>query len=138
GSRKRWITPDDDNFGFARWVRENIPDLFLLGEGHHFGEWWGAGIQRKYGQSGKIFSLFNVHQWADETIRPHCCSVVPTLYRGPNSENAVRDSLRGLALNGSVAAPGFMDPEGVVVYHRAANKVFKVTIKNDEAPKSVM
>jgi hypothetical protein len=32
--------------------------------------------------------------------------------------------------------PGFMDPEGIVVYHVAANQMFKVTLKGDDAPKS--
>lgn len=43
-SRKRIITPDDDNFGFASWVAEH-PELVELGEGYHYGEWWGKGIQ---------------------------------------------------------------------------------------------
>jgi len=33
---------------------------------------------------------------------------------------------------GSYAAPGFMQPEGVVVYHKASGQVFKKTPdKND-------
>ncbi len=32
GSRQRFITPDDDNFGFARWVREHAEELLGLGE----------------------------------------------------------------------------------------------------------
>jgi len=38
---------------------------------------------------------------------------------------------------GSVAAPGFMDPEGIVVYLSAARSMFKVTLKGDDAPKSL-
>lgn len=38
GSRKRWITPEDDNFGFAAWVRRNEEELRELGPGQHFGE----------------------------------------------------------------------------------------------------
>jgi hypothetical protein len=30
-----------------------------------------------------------------------------------------------------------MDPEGIVVFHEAAQQMFKVTIKGDEAPKSL-
>jgi hypothetical protein len=48
GSRNRWITPDNDNYGFARWCVENETELRKLGPGRHFGEWWGAGIQRRY------------------------------------------------------------------------------------------
>ena len=48
GSRKRWIVPEDDNYGFARWAHEHEDELRAgLGYGQHFGEWWGQGIQRK-------------------------------------------------------------------------------------------
>ena len=49
GSRTRWITPDSDNFGFARWGEQHRVELAALGPGRHFGEWWGSGIQRGYG-----------------------------------------------------------------------------------------
>ena len=39
GSRTRWITPDDDNHGFARWAYDNKDELMKLGIGRHFGEW---------------------------------------------------------------------------------------------------
>src|SRR4051812_9704882 len=66
GSRTRWITPEDDNYGFARWVRDREADLRVaLGYGHHFGEWWGSGVQRRYGIAEKRFSLFNVGRWAE-------------------------------------------------------------------------
>jgi hypothetical protein len=37
---------------------------------------------------------------------------------------------------GSFAAQGFMNPEGIVIYHTAANMMFKKTIKNDEKGKN--
>jgi hypothetical protein len=135
GSRTRWITPDDDNLGFARWVRDNKDELINLGSGQHFGEWWGAGIQRKYDQSAKRFSLFNVTRWGDE--RPSCCNVVPTLYRGDFTTDAVNDCLVRLINEGSLAAPGFMSPEGVVVFHTAGMVGFKKTIHRDEVPKAL-
>ena len=43
-SRKRLITPEDDNFGFAAWVQKNAYALrLILGDGLHFGEYWGLG-----------------------------------------------------------------------------------------------
>ena len=45
-SRKRFITPGDDNYGFALWVEENKDDLASLGDGYHYGEWAGEGIQK--------------------------------------------------------------------------------------------
>jgi hypothetical protein len=35
-SRTRWITPEDDNYGFARWVHEHAAELAQLGPGTHF------------------------------------------------------------------------------------------------------
>lgn len=133
-SRSRFITPEDDNFGFARWVQENADDLINLGPGHHFGEWWGAGIQRGYGlpKGEKRFSLFNVDRWSDELgARPKCCHVVPTLARGESFEFCVPQALHELQLRGSKAAPGFMNPEGVMAYHTASRSYFKRTFKDE-------
>lgn len=147
GSRKRWITPSDDNFGFADWVFENAYDLLdVLGEGRHYGEWWGRGIQRGYGMSERRFSLFNTKRWVyDEMMQnPRFANmfhnvgldIVPILYSGPFSTERIEWVLDELKLTGSYAAPGFMNPEGVIVYHSAANMYFKKTIHKDEAPKS--
>ena len=135
GSRTRWITPADDNFGFAAWVEEYADELRSLGPGRHFGEWWGAGIQRGYGIADKRFSLFNVSRW--EIDRPRCCGVVPVLYRGDFTTAAVDDAIAELRKNGSMAAPGFMNPEGVVVFHLAGNVGFKKTLDKDEVPKGM-
>lgn len=135
GKRTSWITPERDNFGFAAWVRDHTSELRELGPGRHFGEWWGAGIQRRYGLSEKGFSLFRVDKWSDS--RPACCHVVPVLYRGIFTTDAVNETLSALARSGSAAAPGFMKPEGVVVFHMAAGIGFKKTIDGDEVPKSL-
>lgn len=135
GSRTRWITPDADNFGFAAWAHANRAELEKLGPGSHFGEWWGAGIQRRYGLTERRFSLFNVFRWADDAVRPACCHVVPVLWRGVFDTAAVDDALAALAAGGSRAAPGFMNPEGVVVFHTAGAVGFKKTILKDDEPK---
>lgn len=135
GSRTRWITPDQDNAGFARWAYALKSELMQLGPGHHFGEWWGLGIQRAYGQTEKRFSLFNAWRWSDAATRPACCGVVPVLYEGPFDTKLVQYVVDSLAQNGSVAAPGFMRPEGIIIYHQAAKHYFKKTILNDEKPK---
>lgn len=130
GSRNRWITPESDNFGFARWVQDNTEELKRLGPGRHFGEWWGAGIQRRYGLTEKRFSLFNVHRW--ENDRPACCHAVPVLARGPFSEALIKDAAYRLRTEGSVAAPGFMKPEGIVVFHTHSGALFKYTLDGDD------
>ncbi|MDE2467212.1 MAG: RNA ligase family protein, partial [Bradyrhizobium sp.] len=82
GSRNRWLLPGkQDNFGFAAWVFANSAELLKLGPGRHFGEWYGAGIQRGYGLTEKRFALFNTARWlADD--RATCCDVVPILAKG--------------------------------------------------------
>lgn len=134
GSRNKWITPEDDNFGFSRWAHEHKDELMQLGPGSHFGEWWGQGIQRRYGLAEKRFSLFNVGRWNKDNI-PACCHVVPVLYTGDMSTTEISWQLLKLADGGSVAAPGFMKPEGVIIYHTAARTYFKKTIEKDEEPK---
>lgn len=136
GSRTRYITPTDDNFGFARWVQAHTDELWSLGEGRHYGEWWGLGIQRGYGQTEKHFSLFNAWRWNDANPnRPACCGVVPNLYTGPFSTEVTSTQLERLRTLGSVAVPGFMKPEGIVIYLSAARTYFKQTLEKDEEPK---
>ena len=150
GSRNRWITVEDDNYGFARWVAEHRDELRKLGPGHHAGEWWGSGIQRGYGLKERRFSLFNVSRWhevgaapyAAEPVDPRqpakwsvaspaCCNVVPVLYRGDFDLRKIDGELDELTLNGSKAAPGYHAPEGLVVYHEAAGVLFKATLGGD-------
>lgn len=153
GSRTRWITPEDDNHGFAKWAYEHKEELMQLGSGQHFGEWYGEGIQRRYGLTEKRFVLFNTIRWclygtepqrietADPRIEkyqevlPVCCGLVPILYRGIFDTREVDKAIEFLKVNGSQAAPGFMKPEGIVVFHIAAGIGFKKTIEKDEKPK---
>jgi hypothetical protein len=135
GSRNRYLFVDADNFGFARWVAEHEKELLKLGPGRHFGEWWGPGIQRGYGLREKKFSLFNTTRWADASVRPACCDVVPIIFDGAFSTLTVEYALSLLREKGSFASPGFMRPEGVVVFHTSANQMFKVTLENDAEPK---
>ncbi len=137
GSRTRWITPENDNYGFSKWAHDHKKELMGLGPGSHFGEWWGNGIQRGYGlpKGEKRFSLFNVSMW--EESRPECCHVVPVIWRGIFDTQMIVSSLEALKVFGSLAASGFMRPEGVIVYHTAGNLMFKKTIEKDELPKGV-
>lgn len=150
GSRNRWITPgkSTDNSGFAGWVREHGEELLALGAGRHYGEWWGQGVQRTYGLKEKRFSLFNTGRWNSEwnnsfsgstqCLEVPLCHVVPVLGRGEFNTDFIETVLNGLSDNGSVAAPGFMEPEGIVIFHTASGQLFKKTIKNDETPKSLV
>lgn len=133
-SRSKLITPEDDNYGFAKWVQANKAELLKLGPGHHFGEWWGQGIQRNYGLTEKRFSLFNVSRWSNDETRPACCSVVPTIVKGApgDSFSVAYKALEELRTKGSFAAPGFMKPEGIVAFHVQGYVMFKATLEKDE------
>jgi hypothetical protein len=137
GSRTRWITPDDDNHGFALWANENKEDLLKLGPGRHFGEWWGQGIQRTYGLKEKRFSLFNTSRWFNDDIRPACCHIVPVLYEGMFDTERVEECIQKLRIVGSFAAPGFNRPEGIVCFHIQGNFGLKKTLEKDEEHKGI-
>ena len=137
GSRTRWITPQNDNFGFATWAYTHQAKLTeLLGPGRHYGEWYGLGIQRNYGLKEKRFSLFNTHRWTADmfTTLPQL-SVVPILYAGAFEQLAFDQVMLHLKENGSIASPGFMNPEGIVVFDTQSGTGFKRTFDYDEAGK---
>ena len=125
GSRNRWITPDDDNHGFSWWAYHNKDELLKLGPGRHFGEWWGQGIQRKYGMGHKRFSLFNVKRWEGQDL-PAFVDLVPVLYTGQLDTIIIGEVMHALKSGGSVAAPGFDDPEGIVIRHECGY-LYKLT-----------
>src|SRR3990172_1910318 len=122
-SRSKLITPENDNFGFAKWVKNNAEQLIKdLGVGYHYGEWWGKGIQRGYGLDHKRFSLFNPNKQSE------VCYNVPYILE----ENirflskSIEDCKERLIEHGSFAAPGYMKPEGLVIYAERAKCYWKV------------
>lgn len=136
-------------------MQDNKEELVdLLGEGYHYGEWWGQGIQRRYDMDRKVFSLFNVNRWGelcnhdpDESI----CDVVPfkifelqellPTWNKSNqfmtyNDNAFFDDIIDEAslyfLKKSRAAEkygkNFTNPEGFMIFHDRLNSYFKVPI----------
>jgi hypothetical protein len=147
-SRSKLITPESDNYGFAGWVQCNRDELAKLGPGYHFGEWWGLGIQRRYNLPEKRFSLFNVGRWADvhgtnerfgyktnQQFAPACCYVVPILSM-KRVDLALAEAEAELRERGSVAAPGFMKPEGLILY--MVGTYSKFLLENDDTPKGLV
>ena len=136
-SRTRYITPgkQTDNHGFAGWVYLWAPLLGeVLGEGIHYGEWYGNGINRGYGlgKDDKRFMLFNAKRWGDVDLSAvPGLEVATILYEGPFSTITIRRHLAKLAVSGSAHVPGYMKPEGVIVYHTAAGNMFKAFVKGD-------
>lgn len=135
GSKNIWLNDHEDNHGLWHWVQENKEELLKLGVGYHYGEWMGLGIRRNYGLKEKRFYLFNTHKWTNDAIRPKCCHVVPVLYCGAFEQTAILVCLDELGKKGSYAIPGFLNPEGIIIYHTASKQSYKVTLKNDEKPK---
>lgn len=140
GSRRRWVAPEGtvglekgcDNYAFAHWAKVNHQQLRSLGEGQHFGEWYGAGIGRGYGMTDKKFKLFNSARWNDlNPNRPKCCGVVDVLpFTDPN------EAMESLFENGSEITNDFgnrfPNPEGIIVYHPGSRSYFKQTFEYDK------
>lgn len=128
GSRTRWLTPDDDNYGFANWVQDNSAELITkLGHGRHYGEWCGQGINSGEGLTTKMFVLFDWWRYADAMKQPDGSStypflmdgvrVVPLLYKGRYTDAMVEQIMADLKATGSHLTPAgwFMRPEGIVI-----------------------
>ena len=138
-SRNRFILPEKskDNFGFAKWAYCYENQLReLLGHGIHRGEWFGIGIQRNYMNkeldTPKQFALFNTSRWSKEEVcEVPNLTVVPVLYSGRFSSLSIHSVMLDLETHGSALVPGFMDPEGVVIYHTHSRQSFKYTLGDD-------
>ena len=138
-SRRALLYFDSDQHGFAAWVFQHARELIaLLGEGSHYGEWWGKGIERSYHQSRNYFSLFNTKFWNRENTK-HIdgLQVVPVLYDGPYDDRVNYYALEQLRINGSIAAQEVdarkldFRAEGIVGWHQALNQYYKVTLNGD-------
>lgn len=136
GSRSRWITPEDDNFNFAKFVYGNREELIVkLGEGRHYGEWYGAGINAGYDLKEKRFTLFNTTRWnpvRDAGGLPTGVDVVPVLYQGPYNGTVIDETFAKLKEGGSVAVPGYKKPEGIVVFFTRSNMFMKRTFESED------
>ena len=132
-SRERWLDRVNDNFGFCRHVTEHAEEIgALLGPGRHYGEWYGAGIGSSYNLKEKRLALFD-QRFTGKPL-PSWCDVVPVLYSDFYSHDAITQALAKLKEGGSVIAPGFMRPEGVVVrWNRSGIYMKKVFEAEDSA-----
>jgi hypothetical protein len=136
-SRKRFITPENDNYGFAGWVERNRESLETMGEGYHYGEWAGLGIQKNHhGFSEKQLMLFNTQRWNPNNPNlPECCSVVPLLYEGELLNNTVEDAMSNLHQvyrSDNIINQSTLKPEGIVVWYHKTRRYAKFTFDNQE------
>lgn len=127
-SRKRFITPGDDNYGFAGWVDRNGEKLLSLGDGHHYGEWAGPGIQKNpHSLDEKKFFLFNTARWNENNPnRPDCCSVVEVLYEGTLEPETIPGVMEQLLKD----RPAPQRPEGVVCFYKSFKMYTKHTFNS--------
>lgn len=159
-SRKRIITPQNDNFGFAKWVWENADGLAnLLGYGYHYGEWYGEGIQKNpLAVAGRRWALFNTWHWANKgnverfgAANIPGLTFVPVLHNeqtdGPADYKTIPRILEDLWENGSYA-DGYMTlreankmdfhvegPEGIIVWQRETRQRYKILLHEDDKHK---
>ncbi len=116
GSRTRWITPLDDNYGFAAFVEKNkVEFVRKLGVGQHHGEWAGPGINSGEGLKERTFVLFAFWNFPPEKSLPPQTAVVPVLYSGSFDGTKIDETMEELKTTGSKLVPGFMRTEGIVV-----------------------
>lgn len=138
-SRTRFISPENDNFGFAQWAWQNrVKLLSILGEGKHYGEWWGHKIQNGYGLAERRFSLFNAQRWHETiTVKPGSTEVyelctVPILYAGEFDGDMINRHTDLLRITGSKAVEHTWKAEGLIVDLREANARYKVLLEGNQ------
>lgn len=138
-SRKRLITPGDDNYGFAAWVYENAGALTdVLGYGVHFGEWFGEGIQKNpLGIEGKRFAHFSPWKFNDmekERIQESgLVEFVPVLFEGQADYMTIPNVIDNLRAFHSYVPGAKWDAkaEGIIVWHRETQQKYKILLDND-------
>lgn len=130
-SRNRLISIHDDNYGFAQYVEKNKEELLKLGEGYHYGEWAGEGIQKNpHKIVGKKLFLFNSERWRDgRQPRPKGVECVPILWEGTPDKDTINDVMDDLW---STAAVEGYKPEGVIVWYHKTRRYEKYTFENSE------
>ena len=129
GSRNRYITPEDDNMGFAVWCKDNAAELWKLGPGRHYGEWFGEGIQKNpLNVEGKRLAMFNP-RWADQG--PDCVEVVPQLGLMQDFIS-IDETMEELKRHGTYVEGGSGQAEGIIIYHLGSGQLYKATFDNPE------
>lgn len=129
-SRNRALVVGDDNFGFAGWVEANKEAIATLGDGYHYGEWAGEGIQKNpHKFVGKKFLLFNTSRPHDSL--PDCVDMVPILYEGEflgkdHLDTLMDDLLSSRELEG-------VKPEGIIIYWHSMRLAQKYTYQNNKS-----
>ena len=87
-------------------------------------EWYGRGIQRRYGLQDRRFALFNSCTDGPRSAR-RAAAIVPVLTTRTMGADVVSECLETLRSGGSLARSGFHAPGGIVIYHHASGGMFR-------------
>jgi hypothetical protein len=102
-----------------------------LGEGYHYGEWYGTGIQKNpHKIDGRRFALFNSNRWRDgRQERPDGFECVPILYEDVYTNTIIEETMQALRLR-SIAFS--YKAEGIVVWYHTTRRYEKFTFETAE------
>lgn len=124
GSRNRWLTREQDNHGFCAWGERHQAWLAnVLGDGTHYGEWYGSRIQRGYGMTTRTLALFDVSRYEERlanAIDNPGLTLVPVL------QDECTDPTEWLRCGGMPSLLGSSPMEGVVLHHHRVRLALKV------------
>ena len=115
-SRKRMINVGkaNDNYGFASYVVQNEDKFLALGDGKHYGEWAGLGIQgNPHMMTEKKFFLFDTRRWGEHNVPPEGIEVVEVLHHGEYTRENVDNVMNELKTRAFTEG---WTPEGIVVF----------------------
>jgi hypothetical protein len=133
GSRNRWLSLENDNYEFAKFVSEHQTEFIeKLGCGRWYGEWAGPGIGSAEGLGEKTLFLFDVFKVPPGRPLPPRVRPVPLLYSGAFDQAIIERTFDELKAGGSRAVEGFMRPEGIVVHIVGPNVRYKKVFKKEE------
>lgn len=98
-----------------------------LGDGYHYGEWAGPGIQKnRHGLEQKTFFLFNSSRWSNLPSNDYGLSCVPLLFDGAFYDGIVADMMLWLLDYRKYK------PEGLMIYWKDMDTYLKHTLENPE------
>lgn len=121
-----------ENHGFAHWVKTNKDKLALLGDGYHYGEWCGPGINgNRHNLTEKVFYHFNPFRYRDTDFKEYEAGIsfVRVLFEGEITDEVVK---RTAEAHWDSIHDVFYKPEGVMIYYHDFKTTLKFTYDNPE------
>jgi len=133
-SRTKLLSIDDDNYGFFAWCAEHAAHIIdVLGDGRHYGEFCGPGINKNRHDLGqRAFFIFNTFVYP--TI-PESAYIkkIDLIYTGKYSDLEIRKASFYINLRGMRF--GYC-PEGFVVFYEAFGGYIKHITRSTDMRKN--